>query len=881
MSGDRQTESLGPVPGRLSGRIEILAFGTELAQRFEVLDVLGTGGYAVVYRARDRSLGREVALKVLRHDRFTPTALKRLRREAAIARDVVHERLVRIFDIEEDGEAVFLTMEVVDGGSLGERLTEGPIAIDQAVIWATQALEGLAALHALGILHRDIKPGNLLLTADGDVKVSDFGLALHLERDETRATTHESVLGTLEYLSPEQALGQAVDARSDLYSLGVVLYETIAGRLPFETQSSLGSLLERIQKEYLPDLREVRPETPPWLAATVAKLLARKPEERYASAAEALAELRARSAKRRIRVGAKWTAAAALAFLVGAGVTAAIGHARSRFGQLVLASDSSIRAIDRTGRTLWERGEVNPRRNFVPLRIRRLGRVIAAFLTPRNAPLHSADAVVDFLDPQTGESLERLHLPSAKFLFPGFSDTWGTDLVALDLDRDGSDELLATFVQTPFYPGFTVLAEPDAQRARVVFASAGHHYFGTTIDLDGDARPELLFSGINNRMGWMPGIAAVRVDPWVGAAGQSLRDSPFAVAPDLYLSPEVRSTLLWYALLPGVHQYSPEARLSVDAGNRQLLFELSQTDSTRLDWAGFVLDSPSELPSAERQRLRNHAYERMRDAQRLLAAERPADASTELASGLAAARVAVDPTLTEWLERLLARAAVRAGRIDEGMGRYRTLYESSPARSEIAYEAARTLHGLGETERAIDWYRRALGRGAGEGTARNKYECAQDLAFALVELGRLDEAKLELARFNQASPRQAIRVVPAFVAWRSGEPLRDAILDDDSSRVDLDRYLRLEMRLARGDAPATLLGQVEYAIENGSGLLPLLRGLQAELQQTLDPTTDALPHARRALAEARSEAREEPEYRALLPLFEERIQRMEMSTARP
>ena len=210
MSHDPRTESLRPDGERAPARIEFLTGGTDLAQRFEVRDVLGTGGYAVVYRAFDRVLKREVALKVLRQDRLSPGALLRLRREAAVARDVLNPRIVRIFDIEEAGETVFLTMEIVEGGSLVDRLAQHspahPVSIDDAVKWATQALEGLAALHALGILHRDIKPGNLLLTADGEVKLSDFGLALHLDRDETRATTHESILGTLEYLSPEQAL---------------------------------------------------------------------------------------------------------------------------------------------------------------------------------------------------------------------------------------------------------------------------------------------------------------------------------------------------------------------------------------------------------------------------------------------------------------------------------------------------------------------------------------------------------------------------------------------------------------------------------------------------------------------------------------------------
>ena len=462
MSQEPRTESLGSPGERPLARIELLAGGTELAQRFEIRDVLGTGGYAVVYRAYDRVLRREVALKVLRPDRLSQGALLRLRREAAVARDVVHPRIVRIFDIEEAGETVFLTMEIVEGGSLVDRLAQHspthPVSIDDAVKWATQALEGLAALHALGILHRDIKPGNLLLTADGEVKLSDFGLALHLDRDETRATTHESILGTLEYLSPEQALGQPVDARSDLYSIGVVLFEIVAGRLPFVTQSSLGSLLERLRQDATPDLRELRADTPPWLAAVVRRLLERDPIRRYPSADAVLADLRGRPAATAASASAspgrrahRWRWAAIAAF--GLAMVAASWGLRtwqlSRFSHIVPDGGRAVRALDRAGRTLWRKEPVNVDGNFLRVRTAQRGDVVAACLVSAGQPMNQTDSFLDLLDPQTGRSIERLLLPSAQHHFDGFADNSGEWLGTVDLDDDGYDELLVSFAHSP------------------------------------------------------------------------------------------------------------------------------------------------------------------------------------------------------------------------------------------------------------------------------------------------------------------------------------------------------------------------------------------------------------------------------------------------
>ena len=193
-------ESSGDEPGG----IRLFAAGTAIGSRFEIRSVRGTGGSAVVYSAFDRELKQTVALKVLRADRTTPASLTRMKREVAIARQAASPRLVRVFDIDATGESVFLTMEDVAGGALKERLSEVPLPLEETLRIAGEILEGLAVLHGLGIVHRDVKPGNVLLDTEGSVKLADFGLARRLELDETRATSMDAVVGTVEYLSPSR-----------------------------------------------------------------------------------------------------------------------------------------------------------------------------------------------------------------------------------------------------------------------------------------------------------------------------------------------------------------------------------------------------------------------------------------------------------------------------------------------------------------------------------------------------------------------------------------------------------------------------------------------------------------------------------------------------
>ncbi len=258
---------------------------------YEIVAPIGAGGMGEVYRARDTRLGRDVALKVL-PETFSADAerLARFEREARAVAALSHPNILALFDFGSDAGTAYAVTELLEGETLRERLAGGPLPVRKAAEYAAQVARGLAAAHEKGIVHRDLKPENLFVTADGRVKILDFGLARQdgptLEASDTRSPTLArptdagTVLGTVGYMSPEQVRGQVVDARSDIFSLGCVVHEMLTGQRAFlrETGAETMTAILREEARALPD------GCPPALARVVERCLEKAPAERFQSA---------------------------------------------------------------------------------------------------------------------------------------------------------------------------------------------------------------------------------------------------------------------------------------------------------------------------------------------------------------------------------------------------------------------------------------------------------------------------------------------------------------------------------------------------------------------------------------------------------------------
>jgi CheY-like chemotaxis protein len=282
----RPSGAAAAAPGESS-----FALGQVISGRYEILGELGKGGMGMVYHARDRELGEEIAMKVVRRDLVEqhPSLVERLKSEIRLARRITHRNVVRAHDLGEWQGVYFLTMEFVRGISVEELLnTRGALTVDSTLAIGTQLAEALAVAHEQQIVHRDIKPGNLLVDGEGCLKVMDFGLARVPEGGAVK-TLAGFVVGTPGYVAPELHLGASANARSDLFSVGVVLYECLTGIPPFDASSPV-AVVDKVLAGRPRPIRELVPRVPPALAALIERLMQRDPQNRPASARE-LAEL--------------------------------------------------------------------------------------------------------------------------------------------------------------------------------------------------------------------------------------------------------------------------------------------------------------------------------------------------------------------------------------------------------------------------------------------------------------------------------------------------------------------------------------------------------------------------------------------------------------
>ncbi len=264
-----------------------LQTGQVFAGRYEILRTLGAGGMGVVYRARDRELGEDVAIKMMHPELLTAddTAIQRLKAETRLARRISHRNVVRTHDFGESDGACYVTMEFVEGMTVRQLLdTRGRLGVPAAIAIGAQLADALEVAHRQGVIHRDIKPQNLLLDAEGVLKVMDFGIARLVEHT-TVLTQAGMVVGTPAYMSPEQLLSEEVDGRSDLYSAGVVLYECLTGRLPFEAPSPISLIAKLLHDEPVPPAT-LNADIPSLLSDLIVRLLAKRPEERPRNAGE-------------------------------------------------------------------------------------------------------------------------------------------------------------------------------------------------------------------------------------------------------------------------------------------------------------------------------------------------------------------------------------------------------------------------------------------------------------------------------------------------------------------------------------------------------------------------------------------------------------------
>ena len=264
--------------------------GTVLSGRYRLEAKLGSGGMSTVYLADDDTLDRPVAVKVMHREMSEqPDQIERFRQEARAVAKISHPNVVSVIDAGEDHGHPYIVFEYVEGETLKQRISRvGALDIQESIAYAIEIARGLSIAHARNLVHRDIKPQNVLIDDEGRAKLTDFGISRQLEQDGMTATGR--VLGTTDYVAPEQAMGRAVDPRSDIYSLGVVLYEMLVGQVPFHADSQVGVAMKHVNEE-LPDVQRRRPEVSAAVALVVERSTAKDPAERYQNVGEMIDDL--------------------------------------------------------------------------------------------------------------------------------------------------------------------------------------------------------------------------------------------------------------------------------------------------------------------------------------------------------------------------------------------------------------------------------------------------------------------------------------------------------------------------------------------------------------------------------------------------------------
>jgi len=479
------------------------AAAVDLPDRWRLLELLGSGGQATVWLAEDRTLGQRVALKILPVDADDRTRGRWLE-EVRQGRRLSHPNLIRIFDVVETSDRPVAVMEFVPGGTLADRVVaSGAQPIDAVIRWAGEVLAVLAYLHSNRVVHRDVKPSNLLLAEDGTTKLSDLGLVRSLDRASDLTRTLEGV-GTPRFMAPEQLRGEPPTPACDLYSLGVTLYQLVTGRLPFDGDSAFQIADGHLHADP-PPVRDLRRDCPRWLARFVERLLEKDPRARFPTAGKALAALNRRS------VGLSWRAIRRAVFVAGA-VTAVLvaGWIIKRvevspLDRVEIEGDMVVaRAAD--NEALWsaERPDERPIA-VVDDFVGDHRPEVAIGWSPADTNTDPNTGVVIELRSDRGEVLRTFDSSTVpNSLFPAVAPLWFLrEVEVADVLGDGAD-LVWGLVNSRWYSaviGVTSFRSPT-DRPVVLFANSGHSQHVRAADLDGDGTDEIVAVAINNPIGF-------------------------------------------------------------------------------------------------------------------------------------------------------------------------------------------------------------------------------------------------------------------------------------------------------------------------------------------------------------------------------------------
>jgi len=833
-----------------------LANGLVVAGRYHVEGLLGSGGMGTVYRASDALLERPVALKLLK-DSADETVLQRFRREALAGQDA-HPNLVRTFEAGLWGGRLFMAMELAPSGSLKDRLGRGgSLPVAEVERLAGELLAGLAHLHARGIVHRDVKAGNVLLAADGTAKLADFGLA-RAAGDET-VTVTRSALGTPAYMAPEVLDGERAGPPSDLYALGVVLYEAATGGRPFSGESHAELCRQHARRP--PDPRPLA-KVSRRLRALTLRLLEKDPRRRYLDAGACLAAWEAGRVRRpfHLRRGTRWAVAATL--LVGAAVLASgrvVGAVRAE------STGEAVRGVGWLGLEAWERpmGRVAE-----VLAVPRTRTLPAGFLVTAEAvPGELASARVVLLD-RRGRTV-RSFTPAEHSAWLGRIGLSGTLLPRTlleptDVDGDGWPDLLGVLYAAPWYVTFVAELFPDglATDYHPLLANPGIIERVRFTDADGDGRGEWYVAALDNEL--LHTACVYRVD----ASGYSWPPPRLGLPPDF-------SSLAWFNLMSRRGGLTFQGMEVLPGGDVEV--EMTDGVRTRLDrWGNLpdevgVGEDPEKVSTGRLERYRALSALHLRLLDRDLAGARRAlvglaerTAGDLLAEGFrlllegrlallegdcdAADRLAVESfgaaPVSNDAPMLAVTARVISGRLTEA----EELLEPRPGMTLGSPADSQELRGVlawlrGDEELAWSlWEERGVLPQELGAQHRGRLLLGQDRAAAALEalattrkmlsrerlglltamaelrLGRLEEAERALAVERERHPWlfDEVDLVAGLVECRRGTGSRTRLekaleVARQRARWDLYAHLDLPLHLALAADAALGLGERELA----------------------------------------------------------------------